>query len=158
MGTCCNFSSFWCILLTKSRPYSGLPAKRWLHEPLDDNVNPDDIIVDEGNSTRKATDEELREHHGLFRCTSEDCANEYIDGKHIEVQRDAEKEEHVEQPIPEIPVTATDSPTPTAWAITGSRQRVGSGDVPKETGRAVTSIEARQLHRYRHSHGRRHKF
>jgi hypothetical protein len=37
---------------------------------------PDDIVVDEGNTTRKATDEELLEDFGLYRCTSEHCEKE----------------------------------------------------------------------------------
>ncbi|RMZ86664.1 hypothetical protein DV736_g6111, partial [Chaetothyriales sp. CBS 134916] len=34
------------------------------------------ILVDEGNSTRKATDEEMLEYFGLLKCRTEDCAQE----------------------------------------------------------------------------------
>lgn len=47
--------------------------KRALHG---DDFDPDDIIVDEGNSTRKATDEELAAHLGFIRCLGKDCAAE----------------------------------------------------------------------------------
>jgi chitinase len=41
-----------------------------------ENVDPDEIIVNEGNSTRKATDEELLERFGYLRCADGDCAAE----------------------------------------------------------------------------------
>lgn len=41
-----------------------------------DGFDPDDVIVDEGNSTRKATDEELARHLGFRRCAEKDCAAE----------------------------------------------------------------------------------
>jgi len=43
---------------------------------VNDNVDPDDIVVNEGNSTRKATDEELLEHFGYLRCSDKDCSAE----------------------------------------------------------------------------------
>jgi hypothetical protein len=39
--------------------YQSAKKKRWLHEPFEDHVDMNDIIVDEGNTTRGATDEEL---------------------------------------------------------------------------------------------------
>ncbi|GAB7351190.1 hypothetical protein MBLNU459_g1634t2 [Dothideomycetes sp. NU459] len=50
-------------------------AKREL-DFADNMGSPDDIIVNEGNTTRKATDEELLEDFGLYRCTSQDCDKE----------------------------------------------------------------------------------
>ncbi|KAK6000837.1 hypothetical protein QM012_003562 [Aureobasidium pullulans] len=38
--------------------------------------DPDDIILDDGNSTRKATDQELAEEFGFYRCESSDCRKE----------------------------------------------------------------------------------
>lgn len=43
--------------------------------PLDD-FDPDDLIWVEGNSTRKATDEELREQFGFHRCADAECSAE----------------------------------------------------------------------------------
>jgi chitinase len=40
------------------------------------DVDPDDIMMNEGNSTRKATDEELLAHFGYLRCADEDCSAE----------------------------------------------------------------------------------
>lgn len=40
----------------------------------DDGFDPDEVWVDEGNSTRKATDEELFDRLGLLRCENGDCS------------------------------------------------------------------------------------
>jgi hypothetical protein len=37
---------------------------------------PDELIFDMGNSSRRASDEEIFEKHGLVRCASDDCAEE----------------------------------------------------------------------------------
>lgn len=50
--------------------------KRWLDEPFDETVDMNDIIVDEGNTTRRATDEELWETYRVMRCVSENCDSE----------------------------------------------------------------------------------
>jgi chitinase len=42
----------------------------------DSYFDPDEIILDDGNSTRKATDEELAEEFGFYRCDSSDCKKE----------------------------------------------------------------------------------
>jgi chitinase len=42
----------------------------------DSYFDPDDIILDDGNSTRKATDEELADEFGFYRCDSSDCKKE----------------------------------------------------------------------------------
>jgi chitinase len=42
----------------------------------DSYFDPDDIILDDGNSTRKATDEELAEEFGFYRCDASDCKKE----------------------------------------------------------------------------------
>lgn len=34
------------------------------------------LVIDEGNSTRRPTAEELRDEYGLFRCGSDNCAEE----------------------------------------------------------------------------------
>ncbi|CZR61249.1 uncharacterized protein PAC_11145 [Phialocephala subalpina] len=39
-------------------------------------INPEDILVDEGNSTRKATPRELWEAYGFFKCQKEGCPDE----------------------------------------------------------------------------------
>lgn len=61
------------LTMGKTRPRSS-PAKRWLQEPL--NGDPDDIIVNDGNSTRKASDEELWDQFRLMRCRTAKCAAE----------------------------------------------------------------------------------
>lgn len=58
----------------KTKPRSIPAKKRWLHEPLEGNI--DDIIVDEGNITRRATDQELWEVHNVIRCQSDQCESE----------------------------------------------------------------------------------
>jgi chitinase len=60
----------------KSQPRLFPAKKRWLHEPFEDYVDVNDIIVDEGNTTRRATDEELLETHGVLRCVSDNCKAE----------------------------------------------------------------------------------
>lgn len=61
------------ILLTmgKTRPRSS-PAKR----SLEDQVVITELLIDEGNVTRKATPEELWEQQGLVKCGSENCEKE----------------------------------------------------------------------------------
>ncbi|KAJ0383092.1 hypothetical protein COL922a_011197 [Colletotrichum nupharicola] len=44
-----------------------------------ETFNPDDVWVDEGNSTRKATDRELLDHLGFVRCENGDCEAELGD-------------------------------------------------------------------------------
>lgn len=44
-----------------------------------EHFNPDDVWVDEGNSTRKATDGELFDHLGFLRCENGDCEAELGD-------------------------------------------------------------------------------
>lgn len=61
------------LTMGKTRPRSS-PAKRWLQEPL--NGDPDDIIVNDGNSTRKPSDEELWDQFRLMRCRTAKCATE----------------------------------------------------------------------------------
>lgn len=60
--------------LTQPRVAPYLPAKRHLGQPL--VGHPDDIIVEEGNSTRHATDEELFQHYGIRKCASDGCKKE----------------------------------------------------------------------------------
>ncbi|KAF5523516.1 Chitotriosidase-1 [Colletotrichum aenigma] len=44
-----------------------------------EHFNPDDVWVDEGNSTRKATDGEVLDHLGFLRCENGDCEAELGD-------------------------------------------------------------------------------
>ncbi|KAH7317110.1 hypothetical protein B0I35DRAFT_504515 [Stachybotrys elegans] len=39
-------------------------------------VDPEDIVVDEGNSTRQATEEELFENYGFLQCKDSECKDE----------------------------------------------------------------------------------
>jgi hypothetical protein len=55
----------------KTRPRSS-PAKR----SLEDQVVITELLIDEGNVTRKATPEELWEQQGLVKCGSENCEKE----------------------------------------------------------------------------------
>ena len=43
---------------------------------VNDDVNPDEISVKDGNSTRKATDRELLHYLGYLRCADNDCSAE----------------------------------------------------------------------------------
>ncbi|RMZ84791.1 hypothetical protein DV737_g979, partial [Chaetothyriales sp. CBS 132003] len=38
--------------------------------------DPEDVVLDDGNSTRKATDEELRDQLGFYRCSDPTCSQE----------------------------------------------------------------------------------
>jgi chitinase len=46
--------------------------KRW----TDPEVDPEDIVLNEGNSTRKPTDEELLKQFGILKCKSQGCEDE----------------------------------------------------------------------------------
>ena len=46
--------------------------KRW----MDPHIDPEDIVLNEGNSTRKPTDEELLKQFGIIKCKSQGCEDE----------------------------------------------------------------------------------
>ncbi|OBT58504.1 hypothetical protein VE04_01213 [Pseudogymnoascus sp. 24MN13] len=46
--------------------------KRW----TDPQIDPEDIVLNEGNSTRKPTDEELLKQFGIIKCKSQGCEDE----------------------------------------------------------------------------------
>ena len=58
----------------KTQPRSNPARKRWLEEPLLGDL--DNIVVDEGNSTRQATDDELWDVHNVVRCRTRKCRSE----------------------------------------------------------------------------------
>jgi len=56
----------------KNKPSDNVARKR----DLLDSIDPDNLYIEEGNSSRKPTAEELLEHFGFLRCQSEDCLDE----------------------------------------------------------------------------------
>jgi hypothetical protein len=56
-------------ILSQRPPSQYIPTQK-----LD--IDPEDIMVDEGNSTRKATPKELWEAYGFFKCQKEGCPDE----------------------------------------------------------------------------------
>lgn len=55
----------------RKRDYEDESHPRFTQDPLTNH-----ILVDEGNTTRRTTEEEMRDHFGLVRCQSKDCAEE----------------------------------------------------------------------------------
>jgi len=49
------------------------------HARRDIWFDPETIVFDDGNSTRKATDEELRDQYGFIRCSDDSCSKEMED-------------------------------------------------------------------------------
>lgn len=49
-------------------------SKRW----TDPQIDPEDIVLNEGNSTRKPTDEELLKQFGIIKCKTQGCEDEKI--------------------------------------------------------------------------------
>lgn len=84
-------------------------------------MDPDDIIVGDGNSTHKATGKELFEHYGLMRCQGERCEKEYVFGEQLvytdEVSYD-DREDHV---CAEVWTTATTSTASVCDSLDGSQ-------------------------------------
>lgn len=55
----------------------GRPLRRDGQQPdLDMDIRPEDLIIDNGNNTRRPTDEELWDHFGIIKCASDSCAEE----------------------------------------------------------------------------------
>jgi hypothetical protein len=101
----------------KTQPRLYQPAKkRWLHEPFEDYVDVNDIIVDEGNTTRQATDEELWETHGVLRCVSDNCRAE-LRGLGVK-EDDLEKLPQRLQPRETSPASVTAQLTQRSMALT----------------------------------------
>ncbi|CZR66788.1 uncharacterized protein PAC_16689 [Phialocephala subalpina] len=67
-------------------------------------VDPEKILVDEGNSSRKATPKELWEAYGLFKCKSPGCPDER---KAAGLWVDEEEKERLLQPTAEVVVSTT---------------------------------------------------
>ncbi|KAJ6032574.1 hypothetical protein N7540_003306 [Penicillium herquei] len=97
--------------------------------------DPEKVVVDEGNSTRYATPQELWEELGLLKCRSHNCEKERAAVGHYDVE-----EIQSQMAIP----TGQDLPIQTPQAST-SRQTPASGPIipsgPRETGRAQVSSE-----------------
>ncbi|KAJ4369884.1 hypothetical protein N0V83_005648 [Neocucurbitaria cava] len=138
------------LTMGKTRPRNTL-AKR-----LDSNqVDLDETIVDEGNSTRLATPEELLAENGLYKCQSENCEeekellNEFI----IHLKGAATGEVVVE-------AVATLGPAEPSDGYTPSRSRkTGSASMPVNTAQPDALVEAEHdeaKHRRRHGHGHGH--
>lgn len=97
---------------------------------------PEEIFIDEGNSTRRPTSREMWEHFGWLHCESEDCVEE-------EKQLDApvrrpEEIRVVPKPIDVVHATSTvDSAGALSWSTrpgTSEPSPAGSGlELPKET-------------------------
>jgi hypothetical protein len=110
--------------------------------------DPDRIFVDDGNSTRKALDEELWEHLGLKRCQDKACSNE----KEMLNIEEAESEE-----LKEIPITAALGPSPTSTLPEASSPPMTGGSpwtgITQATQTPESELKKRKhLHRHRHNH------
>jgi hypothetical protein len=132
------------------------PAKRWLeHErdifdALDDvdeyvpvqqmGFDPEDLVVDEGNSTRYTTPEELWEEYGLIKCRSHNCEKEKAAVGHY-------NPEEIQRKL----ALPTAEPMATVTGIPGSSSNPASGAsvpmVPRETGK-----HHHGFHERRHGH------
>lgn len=91
------------------------------HFKRDSYFDPDDIILDDGNSTRKATDEELAEEFGFYRCESSDCRKE-LDALGVEspVVIAPPRTVAVDTPAATTPVLTQTTPSLTPIASAGS--------------------------------------
>ena len=102
----------------------------WRRRNLDgDHFNPSEIVFNDGNSTRKATDEELFEHFNFIRCTDETCASERealgIESAVIVATPRA-------TPI-EVAVITTVAAAPTTMQTISQAMRMVSADLPQIT-------------------------
>lgn len=91
-GFALNFNDPWYLRATNAfrrqytQYYTAPPGPQFTQgkinqpgwEKRDEELLPDDIIVNQGNSSRRATDEELLVDFGLLRCTG-DCSDEMAD-------------------------------------------------------------------------------
>ncbi|KAL6229090.1 hypothetical protein BDW75DRAFT_235461 [Aspergillus navahoensis] len=118
------------------------PAKRWADGDIDTadllldlltdvptpgyvptlplNFDPEDLIVDKGNSSRRATPEELYESLGLIKCTSPNC--------------EEERQALGQSTNSQMSITHLAHATPTSILPTDTRQSLLSLHQPVETG------------------------
>lgn len=130
------------------------PYKRDIFLPApspEDSVfqDPDRLFIDEGNSSRKASDDELWEHLGLIRCQDKECSHEK------EVLGHGEQELQSK----EIPITATSAPAVSRIASASQTSPVTGGSpwtpVAQATQLPEHSRKRNHLHRHRDSHHHR---
>ncbi|KAI4721608.1 glycoside hydrolase [Aureobasidium sp. EXF-10727] len=129
-------------------------AKRELD--FGDNMGlPDDIIVDEGNTTRKATDEELLEDFGLYRCTSENCDKER---EALQVLGARELQDSVPRTrVPSAFATlSTIASSVLDVDVSGPAVRTGGATMPSESSVRSEATGYAQRHLHGHIHRRGH--
>lgn len=92
--------------------------------------DPDEVVFNEGNSTRKATDEELANEFGFVRCADEECSREL---EELGIQSAVTISPPRSSPVPVAAslATATDAAT-TPWSQPGS-QKALSAALPLQT-------------------------
>ncbi|KAL3472712.1 hypothetical protein BJX99DRAFT_262030 [Aspergillus californicus] len=86
----------------------------------------DKILVDEGNSTREATDEEMLQHFGLLKCRTKDCAEELDEHDRAvqEIQNAARNPSCAAADEESITTTNSNPETPTQTPALGSRSNI----------------------------------
>ncbi|KAJ5538234.1 hypothetical protein N7494_007713 [Penicillium frequentans] len=124
------------------KPPRKKPAKRSLgygiDEPISFDFNPEDIILDEGNSSRRVTPEELYEL-GLLKCESDNCVKER---EALEIPYDEQDDAKIDMPLL---ATTSESASTTSGLPTDSRNSARAA-YPVETGKSSSHLK----------HGRRH--
>ncbi|KAI2734245.1 CAZyme family GH18 [Penicillium roqueforti] len=124
------------------KPPRQKPAKRSLgygiDEPISFDFNPEDIILDEGNSSRRVTPEELYEL-GLLKCESDNCVKER---EALGIPYDEQDDAKIDMPLL---ATTSESASTTSGLPTDSRNSARVA-YPVETGKSSSHLK----------HGRRH--
>ena len=133
------------------------PTKRWLERWQDHDISPSvklsELIIDEGNTTRKATPKELWEKHHLVQCESLDCREEKLALGILPHNTAVPATDAVPTKEPESLVKGS-------MALSGTRPSksmvlptlTASYDSPAQTG----TLKGKSNHRHRHVH-RRHE-
>jgi chitinase len=102
-----------------------------------DWLDPDQISVVDANSTRKATDKELRHDFGLIRCTDQECSQELADLNIKSALRYASPQS---TPI-DVPATATATTPSDVMAATATAAGLIAQNPPSLPGHEVSSAE-----------------